>query len=322
MTTELTQPQSELGQAPAEGQGQLQGHRHRRRRRKNKNSPVNAVQVQQPQSKVESQTQVDLQQPSAKRKMAPARQGGRPSGHQNHGKKKKFFPKRSVAAAQPGSNVSAPLQGKRKSRQKNPKEFVGPMDHNYGNRAVNGNIADSPTSTTLLSENGYRSDGYEDIYQPLPPASVREDAPTRIFCFIEDLFFLAKIQETARKLGVKVEFVKGDKETVTRLTTGNEAERPALLLFDLNNLSAKPMTLIPKFRTKLKKATSIIGFLSRLQGDLRMKAVEAGCDTVMTRAAFSQSLPTLLRRYGIEEIEEEEEEMSQPEEMEQVTQPV
>jgi hypothetical protein len=37
---------------------------------------------------------------------------------------------------------------------------------------------------------------------------------------------------------------------------------------------------------------------------LKLKAVEAGCDTVMPRSAFSQSLPNLLRRYGIEEEEE------------------
>ena len=64
------------------------------------------------------------------------------------------------------------------------------------------------------------------------------------------------------------------------------------------------MTLIPKFKAKFKKATSIIGFLNHLQGDLKMKAVEAGCDTVMPRSAFSQSLPNLLRRYGVEEEEE------------------
>ena len=75
-------------------------------------------------------------------------------------------------------------------------------------------------------------------------------------------------------------------------------------MFDLNNANAKPMTLIPKFKTKFKKATSIVGFLSHLQGDLKMKAVEAGCDTVMPRSAFSQSLPNLLRRYGMEEEEE------------------
>jgi len=42
MTTELTQPQSELGAVPANGQEQSQGHRRRRRRRKNKSSQAAA----------------------------------------------------------------------------------------------------------------------------------------------------------------------------------------------------------------------------------------------------------------------------------------
>ena len=155
-----------------------------------------------------------------------------------------------------------------------------------------------------LAGNGHGSGYYPDVYAAPAPAPVREDAPTRIFCFIEDLFFLAKIQETARKLGVKVEFVKGDKDAVARHLDLPENERPALLVFDLNNLNAKPMTLIPKFKTKFKKAISIVGFLNHLQGDLKMKAMEAGCDTVMPRSAFSQSLPNLLRRYGVEEEEE------------------
>ena len=103
--------------------------------------------------------------------------------------------------------------------------------------------------------------------------------------------------------------MKGDKETLARLTDADEAERPKLLVFDLNNLNAKPITLIPKFKAKLKKATSIIGFLNHLQGELKAKAIDAGCDTVMPRSAFSQSLPNLLRRYG---LEEEEDHMPQP----------
>ena len=103
---------------------------------------------------------------------------------------------------------------------------------------------------------------------------------------------------------MKVEFVKGEKEAVARIMDAPENERARLIVFDLNNANAKPMTLIPKFKTKFKKATSIIGFLSHLQGDLKAKAVEAGCDTVMPRSAFSQSLPNLLRRYGMEEEEE------------------
>ncbi len=175
------------------------------------------------------------------------------------------------------------------------------MDHSY--RAVNGNVADGPPSTIQISNNGHGAQ-YQDPYLRQPPVAVREDAPTRIFCFIDDLFFVAKIQETARKLGVKVEFVKGDKDVVARIADAPESERPKLLVFDLNNANAKPMTLIPKFKLKFKKATSIVGFLSHLQGDLKMKAVEAGCDTVMPRSAFSQSLPGLLRRYGVEEEEE------------------
>ena len=177
------------------------------------------------------------------------------------------------------------------------------MDHSY--RLVNGNVADGPPSTIQITSNGHNGGHYQDAYEPQPTVAVREDAPTRIFCFIEDLFFLAKIQETARKLGVKVEFVKGgDKESVARLTELPEAERPKLVVFDLNNLNAKPISLIPKFKTKLKKATSIIGFLNHLQGELKAKAIEAGCDTVMPRSAFSQTLPNLLRRYGMEEEEE------------------
>jgi len=60
-----------------------------------------------------------------------------------------------------------------------------------------------------------------------PAQPVRHDAPTRIFCFIEDLFFLAKIQETSRKLGVKVEFVKGDKEAQLTLMLNGKNVMPS-----------------------------------------------------------------------------------------------
>lgn len=124
----------------------------------------------------------------------------------------------------------------------------------------------------------------------------REDANPRIFAFVDDLFFLAKIQETARKINVKVEFCKVEKDLTERLKLNGE-EKPSLIIFDLNNTNAKPLTLIPKLKTKLKK-TSIIGFLSHVQGDLKQKAHDVGCDMVLPRSAFSQNLPQLLRRHG------------------------
>jgi DNA-binding NarL/FixJ family response regulator len=126
-------------------------------------------------------------------------------------------------------------------------------------------------------------------------------ATSRIFAFVDDLFFQAKIQETARKLNVKLEFVKSEADLSDRLKLNGE-EKPSLIIFDLNNASVKPLTLIPKLKSKLKK-TSVIGFLSHVQGDLKQKAHEVGCDMVLPRSAFSQNLPQLLRRHGAAEEE-------------------
>ncbi|QMV18662.1 response regulator [Granulicella sp. 5B5] len=196
---------------------------------------------------------------------------------------------------------------KNKGGQQKDRGFVGPMDHSYRDASADFNGA--PPSTIQLHGSGRRG-GHrhhgdsQPIDHSMPrPVPIPEGAQTHIYFFIEELFFQAKIQETAKKLGVKVAFIKNDKDAVAELIDSEE-NRPALIVFDLNNANAKPMTLIPKLKSKLKKSASIIGFLSHLQGDLKAKATEAGCDVVMPRAAFSQNLPNLLRRYGVEEAEE------------------
>jgi CheY-like chemotaxis protein len=168
------------------------------------------------------------------------------------------------------------------------------MDHNY---------------RTQGNDNGHKPGrgsrpGFAPAYHPFDPEPlpVRADTNSRIFAFVDDLFFLAKIQETARKMNVKVEFVKTDKDLLERMKQNGE-EKPSLIIFDLNNANAKPLTLIPKLKSKLKKGTSIIGFLSHVQGDLKQKAHEVGCDMVLPRSAFSQNLPQLLRRHGAAEEE-------------------
>ena len=170
------------------------------------------------------------------------------------------------------------------------------MDHSYraalGNGSSNGHKGGRPRP-------GFGATYHPPDPEPLP---VREDAGSRIFAFVDDLFFLAKIQETARKMNVKVEFVKTDKDLLEKMKQNGE-EKPSLIIFDLNNVAAKPLALIPKLKSKLKKDTSIIGFLSHVQGDLKQKAHEVGCDMVLPRSAFSQNLPQLLRRHGAPEEE-------------------
>lgn len=202
-------------------------------------------------------------------------------------------------------NLVGGFKRKNKGGQSKERGFVGPMDHSY--RAGDSNYADAPPST--IQVHGHRRHRHQGDNQPLDfsgprPVPIPEDAQTHIYLFIEDLFLTAKINEAARKLGVKVAFVKNDKEALAELTSGDDANKPSLIVFDLNNANAKPLTTIPKLKTKLKRSVSIIGFLSHLQGDLKAKAVEAGCDVVMPRAAFSQNLPNLLRRYGAEDEEE------------------
>lgn len=170
--------------------------------------------------------------------------------------------------------------------------YTAPMDHSYRSGANNG------------AKGARGRPGFAPSYKPADPEPLpaREDATPRIFAFIDDLFFMAKIQETARKLNVKVEFVKSEKDLLDHMKQNGE-ERPSLIIFDLNNANAKPLTLIPKLKSKLKKETSIIGFLSHVQGDLKQKAHEVGCDMVLPRSAFSQNLPQLLRRHGAPEEE-------------------
>jgi hypothetical protein len=290
MTTEQNQPQPPENPVPAQAtnQGQVHdeggggGRRRRRRRKRNRNKGSQAP------ANGQGQNQAQNQQPQAFKQKPPRPQ---PSSQQ------RFF-----------SNGNGQGGGRRRNKQRRERVFVGPMDHSY--RGVNGNVADAPPSTIEYRNGNVNGNGFYAEHQAAwepPPPPIREDAPTRIFLFIEDLFFFAKINETARKLGIKVAFVKNDPETIAKIVEAPEEERPSLIVFDLNNAAAKPMTLIPKIKSKLKKGTSVIGFLSHLQGDLKAKALEAGCDMVMPRSAFSQNLPTLLRRHGSDEEEHEAE---------------
>jgi CheY-like chemotaxis protein len=182
------------------------------------------------------------------------------------------------------------------SRENKDGIYTAPMDHSYRAALAGGNNSNG-------HKGGRQRPGFATQYpqpEPEPLPANNEDANSRIFAFIEDLFFMAKIQETARKLNVKVEFVKSDKELMEKMSQNGD-EKPSLIIFDLNLASVKPLTLIPKLKSKLKKGTSIIGFLSHVQGDLKQKAHEVGCDMVLPRSAFSQNLPQLLRRHGAPE---------------------
>jgi CheY-like chemotaxis protein len=137
----------------------------------------------------------------------------------------------------------------------------------------------------------------EEPLEP-PPGEGAPGAETgpdnQIIAAVDDLFFSVKITDTARKVGAKVRFVKSDKELLEAAS-----EQPSLIIVDLNAAAMKPLPTITKIKgDKALKRISVIGYLSHVQGDLKQKAHEIGCDMVLARSAFSQNLPVLLKRHG------------------------
>ena len=108
---------------------------------------------------------------------------------------------------------------------------------------------------------------------------------------VDDLFFLSKIQQTAKLLGVRVEPV----------APGKLAERAAQasvlgVILDLNHRSGSALHTLRAIKADAKTGkTPVVGFLSHVQTDLAAAAREAGCDLVVARSTFSQKLPELLR---------------------------
>lgn len=114
----------------------------------------------------------------------------------------------------------------------------------------------------------------------------------KVLAVLEDLFFTVKINESAKRAGMQAEFVKSQQDTLEKA-----AEKPAVILLDLNFSSIEPLELIKRLKAdEATKGVNLIGYVSHVQGELKLQAQEAGCDMVLARSAFSQNLPIILKR--------------------------
>lgn len=118
--------------------------------------------------------------------------------------------------------------------------------------------------------------------------------PKRILAAVEDLFFTIKITDAAKRAGLGVDFVKSDKDLLEKAKN-----MPALIILDLNFSAAQPLKVVSKLKGNSElKQISLIGYLPLVQGELKQKAHEAGCNMVLTRPAFSRNLPQILKRHA------------------------
>jgi CheY-like chemotaxis protein len=119
-------------------------------------------------------------------------------------------------------------------------------------------------------------------------------ANANILAVVGDLFFVAKINETAKQLGVTLKNVTNEAVLMERAK-----DKPALIIFDLNYSAMRPVELISKLKADAAlKDVRLLGFLSHVQTDLKTAAEAAGCDEVMPRSAFSANLPEILAAIG------------------------
>ena len=113
---------------------------------------------------------------------------------------------------------------------------------------------------------------------------------------IDDLFFLAKVHETAKHTGVTLETAA----TGEQLLKAAAASPAALILVDLNARQGaldvvEHLCASNGAANEPGKPRRVIAFLSHVQTDLAERARSAGCQDVMPRSKFTQNLAEILR---------------------------
>ena len=111
-----------------------------------------------------------------------------------------------------------------------------------------------------------------------------------VVALIDDVFFQAKLLETAKQVGVDVRTCA----TANALDAEIAAAVPSLIVVDLNARSG-PFEALERLQASGSKIP-LIAFLSHVQVDLAERARAAGCSDVMPRSKFTQNLATILAR--------------------------
>ena len=111
----------------------------------------------------------------------------------------------------------------------------------------------------------------------------------RVVALVEDIFFLAKIKETAKQVGVALETAGTPAALEEAARTGGTS----LLIVDLN---ARGSIEAIEMLHAAGNTLPMIAFFSHVQADLAERARVAGCEQVMPRSKFTRELAEILTR--------------------------
>ncbi len=114
-----------------------------------------------------------------------------------------------------------------------------------------------------------------------------------VLAMVDDLFFLAQIQEAAKQAGVSVRTCAPGE-----ICEAAKCEAVPIIILDLNHRSGAALDALRALKSDPALShLRVTGFLSHVQGELAAAARAAGCELVLARSAFVQRLPQLLKSH-------------------------
>jgi PleD family two-component response regulator len=112
-----------------------------------------------------------------------------------------------------------------------------------------------------------------------------------ILAILDDLMFTSKIKAAAGQLAAPVSFARSKADALS----GMQANRPALVILDLNNARTDPLGIVAAMKADPALAdVPTIGYASHVQTDVIEAARQAGVGQVLARSAFTQKLSDIL----------------------------
>jgi PleD family two-component response regulator len=114
-----------------------------------------------------------------------------------------------------------------------------------------------------------------------------------VIAVVDDMFFVSKIRETGKALGMIVNVPRNLEALHATVTE----DSPALILVDLHHQKLDAVKLASELKAHEKvKEVPLLGFFSHVQTDLQREAIKAGYDEVLPRSIFFRDLAKILSR--------------------------
>lgn len=115
-----------------------------------------------------------------------------------------------------------------------------------------------------------------------------------VLALVDDLMFRSKIKSATQQAGVTVTFAGSRDAALSAM----RANRPALVVFDLNNVRAEPLKTIAEMKNDAALASvPTIGYVSHVDVATIDAARAAGVDEVVARSAFASRLADLVAQH-------------------------